>query len=105
MPQTRANVAGLTSVLLVVAGGCSTPQPDRSVPQAAAYRRLTASSDAPPGALCEVRVYCIALGDTVGRVAHKFGMSVEDLMRLNPELDPTRIQAGQQIRVSERRLE
>jgi murein DD-endopeptidase MepM/ murein hydrolase activator NlpD len=45
--------------------------------------------------------YVIASGDTVARIAHKFGMSITALKALNPDLVPNRIRIGQQITVTE----
>jgi len=74
---------------------------------AAAMRNDAASLPATnplPGLNSEERVhvvYVIASGDTVVRIARKFGMSVADLKALNPGLEATRLKIGQKIMVSE----
>jgi LysM repeat protein len=43
--------------------------------------------------------YTVASGDTLGGIADKYGTTVEELMRLNPGVDPTGLSVGQKIRV------
>jgi membrane-bound lytic murein transglycosylase D len=45
------------------------------------------------------KYYRIKRGETLARVASKFGVSVESLLRLNSRLNPRRIQVGQKVRV------
>jgi LysM repeat protein len=44
--------------------------------------------------------YEVQSGDTLGSIAVKYGTTVEDLVRLNPDVDPTALRVGQRIRVS-----
>jgi len=48
----------------------------------------------------EEGIYVIARGDTVAMIARRFGLSLADLMAMNPELVPTRIKIGQKVIVS-----
>ena len=48
-----------------------------------------------PGA----QYYVIKTGDTLGAIAAKYHTTVEQLVRLNPGIDPTRLRPGDQIRV------
>ncbi len=43
--------------------------------------------------------YTIQSGDTLESIADQHGTSVEELLTLNPEIDPTNLQIGQTIRV------
>ena len=43
--------------------------------------------------------YTIRAGDTLGIVADRYDTSVEALVELNPGIDPTSLQVGQEIRV------
>jgi LysM repeat protein len=44
--------------------------------------------------------YTVVSGDTLGTIAAKYSTSVDELMRLNPGIDPTALHIGQKIRVS-----
>ena len=43
--------------------------------------------------------YAIRSGDTLESIASEYGTSVEELVTLNPAIDPTNLQVGQTIRV------
>ena len=43
--------------------------------------------------------YVVQSGDTLGSLAQKYGTTVDDLMSLNPGIDPTALHIGQKIRV------
>jgi LysM repeat protein len=43
--------------------------------------------------------YVIESGDTLGTIAAKYNTSVDELMTLNPGIDPSALQPGQRIRV------
>jgi LysM repeat protein len=57
-----------------------------------------AASDAAPTAE-ETRFYTIERGDTLETVALKSGTSVDDLLRLNPGIDPHALRIGQKVRI------
>jgi LysM repeat protein len=48
----------------------------------------------------EGEYYVIQSGDTLGDIALRYDTTVEELMRLNPEVDPTALRPGERIRVS-----
>ena len=48
----------------------------------------------------EGEYYTVQSGDTLGSIASKYDTTVEELVRLNPDVDPTGLQVGQRIRVS-----
>ena len=50
--------------------------------------------------VAEGQYYVIQSGDTLGSIALKYDTTVEDLVRLNPDVDPTALHVGQRIRVS-----
>ena len=50
--------------------------------------------------VAEGRYYVIQSGDTLGSIALKYDTTVEELVRLNPDVDPTALHVGQRIRVS-----
>lgn len=45
------------------------------------------------------RYYTIQTGDTLGTIAAQYNTSVDQLLTLNPGLDPNSLQPGQRIRV------
>jgi serine/threonine protein kinase/LysM repeat protein len=66
---------------------------------------LLSATNPLPSLASEEGVYVIASGDTVVRIARRFGISVADLMAMNPELVATRLKIGQKIRVSRQTVE
>ena len=55
----------------------------------------TASTTTPANA----RYYVIQSGDTLGVIASHYDTTVEQLLTLNPDVDPAALQPGQRIRV------
>lgn len=55
----------------------------------------TVSTTAPANA----QYYVIQSGDTLGEVAAKYNTTVDQLLTLNPGVDPSALQPGQRIRV------
>jgi LysM repeat protein len=43
--------------------------------------------------------YTVASGDTLGTIAAKYNTTVDELMTLNPGVDPSALQPGQRLRV------
>jgi nucleoid-associated protein YgaU len=54
---------------------------------------------APTGVLNSDGTYSIAPGDTLAKVARKFGVKLDAIEAENPGLDPTKIKIGQKIRI------
>ena len=48
----------------------------------------------------EGEYYEVQSGDTLGSIAVKYDTTVEELVQLNPDVDPTALRVGQRIRVS-----
>jgi len=55
----------------------------------------TATETTTPGA----EYYVVLSGDTLGSIAEKHSTTVDELMTLNPGIDPTALHIGQRIRV------
>jgi len=55
----------------------------------------TTTETTTPGA----QYYVVESGDTLGSVAQKYSTTVEQLLTLNPGVDPTALHIGQRIRV------
>jgi LysM repeat protein len=45
--------------------------------------------------------YTVKVGDTLGGIAEKTGVPVEQLLELNPDLDPQALVSGQKIKLRE----
>src|SRR5215210_4936289 len=45
--------------------------------------------------------YTVKVGDTLGGIADKTGVPVEQLLELNPDLDPQALVSGQKIKLRE----
>jgi LysM repeat protein len=52
---------------------------------------------APPGSLDADGAYVIKTGDTFGKIAPQFGVSVSEIVAANPGVDPRRLKVGQKI--------
>jgi LysM repeat protein len=55
----------------------------------------TSTETTTPGA----EYYVVQSGDTLGSIAQKYSTTVDELMTLNPGIDPTALHIGQKIRV------
>ena len=55
----------------------------------------TGTDTTAPGA----EYYVVQSGDTLGSMAEKYSTTVDELMTLNPGIDPTALHIGQKIRV------
>jgi LysM repeat protein len=62
---------------------------------------LTATAPAPPTETTKTsrRYYHIRSGDTLAAIAPRFGLTEEELVALNPGIEPTALRVGQRIRV------
>ena len=67
--------------------------PATTKPKAATTRAATTAPTTPH------ETYAIKAGDTLGTVADRYDTTVEALVELNPGIDPTSLQVGQEIRV------
>jgi LysM repeat protein len=94
-------VAATIAVLLVRAGlGNSEPA---TVPVTTAVTTATESAgtttDGSPTAPAGSKFYVIQAGDTLAVIADQYDTSVEQLLVLNPDVDPVALTVGQRIRV------
>ncbi len=55
----------------------------------------TTTETTTPGA----EYYAVQSGDTLGSIAQKYGTTVDELMTLNPGIDPTVLRIGDKLRV------
>ena len=61
-------------------------------PKVASQRARTRSA--------RVSAYSVRSGDTLGTIAERFGTTVDQLLVLNPGIDPRALRVGQSIRVA-----
>jgi LysM repeat protein len=64
-------------------------------PQGVTTATTTATETTAPGA----EYYVVQTGDTLGSMAEKYSTTVDELMTLNPGIDPTALRIGQKVRV------
>ena len=60
---------------------------------------LTSTSPGTTTTAADAQYYVIEAGDTLGGIAASYDTTVEELMTLNPDLDPNALQPGTRIRV------
>jgi LysM repeat protein len=79
LPTTSTATRSTTTTKLVLTG-----------PQAG-----TTTTATTPGA----EYYVVQSGDTLGSIAQKYSSTVDELVALNPGIDPTALHIGQRVRV------
>ena len=102
-----AFLLAVTILVLIVRSATSEDEPATtpSVATTAASTTTTAPGATPPPAettptaTAAVSTYTIEAGDTLQTIADQYGTTVEELLALNPDVDPTALQIGQTIRV------
>jgi LysM repeat protein len=60
---------------------------------------LTSTSPGTTTTAADAQYYVIEAGDTLGGIAASYDTTVEELLTLNPDLDPNALQPGTRIRV------
>ena len=98
---------GLAFGFVAMSVGCAHQQTDLSDMQEArrVSQVLLRDTNSVAGSVYLTRIYIVQKGDTVGRIAKTFGISIKALRELNPGLDPTRLWPGQRLRVEEEMIE
>ena len=82
LPTTSTTTPTTTTTKLVLTG-----------PQGTTTTTTTETTT--PGA----EYYVVQSGDTLGSIAEKYSTTVDELMTLNPGIDPTALNIGQRVRV------
>jgi LysM repeat protein len=65
----------------------------------ATTRALPRAQPSPATTAVEAEFYTVRSGDTLETIADQYGTSVEELLLLNPDVDPVELSIGQRIRV------
>jgi len=94
-------VFGFALVAIVASAGPLAGQTQQSQPAAAAQTTSAerSSSDSTRRAGRRRRSYTVRAGDTLGAIAEETGVPVEELQRLNPDLDPQALGAGEKLKL------
>ena len=104
-----AFLAAVTIAVLLVKAGLNSDKGGRTT---AATPRVTARTTTAAGTTTRLvltdttltttaaaQYYDVESGDTLGSIASKYGRTVEELLALNPGIDPAALRIGQRIRV------
>jgi LysM repeat protein len=65
----------------------------------ATSRAETTAAEGTTGTAQIPKTYRVKAGDTLDSIASRFDTTVDDLLRLNPEIDPLALTPGQKVRV------
>lgn len=97
MESTRFVPVMIAAVLLQVVGGCATSTP----PESRTNSLLVTNTL--PGSAYDLTVYVVARGDTLARIAKRFGITVKGIEELNPELNLSQLKTGEVLLVRQQR--
>jgi LysM repeat protein len=95
-------VAATIAILLVRSGlenGESTPSPGTTTAATTAQPTTRPGTTATTTNAAGAEFYVIQAGDTLAVIADEHDTTVEQLLVLNPEIDPVALTVGQRIRV------
>lgn len=95
--------AALVLIWLVQSALSSNSTEDATVPAATApttSKKATKTTTTTAGKPKRKRFYRVRSGDTLESIAAKVETTVDDLLRLNPGIDPLELSPGQRLRVS-----
>ena len=93
--QTVSNATPTPAPTVALPTARPTPAPKAAQTYAPSTLPAPKESNATPTPV----VYRVAPGDTLIPIANKFGISVQELLEANANLDPTRLQIGQELRI------
>ncbi len=87
----------VTIVVLILRGAFTGG--NQSSVTSASTKRVSTTSATTAQQTTKVTLYTVRSGDTLGAIAIHFGVSVDDIMTLNPGVEPTALRVGQKIKV------
>lgn len=95
-----AFLLAVTGVVLLVRTSLRSDKPATRTATVATITPLVVTTRRPaPAPSVPKRYYVIASGDTLDGIASRFGTTVDELLRLNPGIEPTALTPGEQVRV------
>jgi LysM repeat protein len=92
-----AFLAAVTLAVLLVRAGLGTDSSPSTT--TVATTRLNPAPPPPATTTVRRRFYRLQLGETLSDVAIRFDTTVDELLALNPGIEPTNLRVGQRIRV------
>jgi LysM repeat protein len=92
--------AAATALVIVVQSGLNGGSTETSPTATPTLTSPTTSTPTTTGKKKKKRFYRVQRGDTLESIAAKFDTTVDDLVRLNPDVDPLALSPGQRVRVS-----
>jgi LysM repeat protein len=95
----RAGLSGGDGSTTTV-GALPTTRPTTSNPTTTRLVLTTPTATTTTTTAQEAEYHVVESGDTLGSIAEKYDTTVEELVRLNPGVDPTALRVGDRIRVS-----
>jgi LysM repeat protein len=94
-----AFLLAVTGVVLLVRTGLRSHKPVAATATATLVTTRAATTPVVPRPSPPKRYYVIASGDTLDAIASRFATTVDELLRLNPAIEPTALRPGEQVRV------
>jgi LysM repeat protein len=97
-----AFLLAVTIAVLLVRSGLRADdddQPERATVARTTQTQRTATTTARPPLPPQRRTYTVEEGDTLDQIALDFDTTVERLLELNPDIEPTELRPGQRVRV------
>jgi LysM repeat protein len=87
----------VTVVVLILRGGFTGGSP--SADTSTSTKKVTTISTTTSQRPTKVSLYTVRSGDTLGAIALHFHLAVDDIVALNPGIEPTALRVGQKIKV------
>jgi LysM repeat protein len=94
-----AFLAAVTIAVLLVRSGLQTKASPATTSVATTQSTPTTTGATTGTTAKQKQFYRLRAGETLSDVAIRFGSTVEDLLALNPGIEPTNLNIGQRIRV------
>jgi LysM repeat protein len=91
--------AAATVLIILVESGLNSGSTDAGSPTTSVLTSPKTTTGTTTGKK-KKRFYSVQRGDTLESIAAKFHTTVDDLLQLNPDVDPLALSPGQRIRVS-----
>ena len=95
-----AFLAAVTIAVLLVRSGLQTKDSPSTTSVATTTQATTTPTGTGSNTVKRKQFYRLRAGETLSDVAIRFDTTVEDLLALNPGIEPTNLEVGQRIRVS-----